>query len=660
MTFRYRLFLLLSSLIILFIIGRIVTGSFQFALHDIWFTSGIFLVILISLIDQPHFSKDANVFLNSITAGTTLLLFSPNNRTPFWYSMLCLIGYLILSSYMLMWLRKYELKKENKIIRLATFLNREIGKPTVLFSVFFIWGIIEKFGYNSVASNALLLFWSIFILLNIPGIAQMLSSLFEKKEDDETKLSPLISITNPLAAFINLDKNIVTQIGTKAVLFDRYKTKIAYGILVDDRIIAGNRIGKVKIQKLLQKESVFCNSDYFPITTKLDSNNVSQSIISVVDIGTSIGKVQFFVNPSINIEEGELVWVQVKNDEKAYYQVVYEEIVEEKIEEKNEIQYVKVIAGQLGFWDNPRSRFEQMKIVASAGEVINRVIAKDEEIKIPEGHKKIGIIPNSKFPIHVNIDDIITHNTAILGVTGSGKSYLSFSLIESFVEQKVKVLILDPSRQHFSYLSRYSPTQLRDPNKIEEEVKKWMEDSESFIGIHQFATQLSMPRVTSCYVQEVFKWIVQTVRLSPGKNERAHVCIVFEEAHSLIPEWNQVSERNDTDYVNRTARVILQGRKFGVGSLIITQRTANVTKTILNQCNSIIALQSFDQTGLDFLKNYMGDEYSNSISTLPLRHAILVGKASSSSRPVIFKIDDLDYEEKPPPIQSDIAFTNKG
>jgi hypothetical protein len=72
-------YLLLSSLISLFTIGRILTGSFQFALHDILFTSGIFLVILISLIDQPHFSKDANVFLNSITAGTTLLLFSPVN-----------------------------------------------------------------------------------------------------------------------------------------------------------------------------------------------------------------------------------------------------------------------------------------------------------------------------------------------------------------------------------------------------------------------------------------------------------------------------------------------------------------------------------------------------------------------------------------------------
>jgi len=78
-----------------------------------------------------------------------------------------------------------------------------------------------------------------------------------------------------------------------------------------------------------------------------------------------------------------------------------------------------------------------------------------------------------------------------------------------------------------------------------------------------------------------------------------------------------------------------------MGALVISQRTANVTKTILNQCNTIFALQSFDQTGLDFLKNYMGEEYSHAISTLPERHAVLVGKASSSSRPLIVKIEDM-------------------
>jgi DNA helicase HerA-like ATPase len=108
----------------------------------------------------------------------------------------------------------------------------------------------------------------------------------------------------------------------------------------------------------------------------------------------------------------------------------------------------------------------------------------------------------------------------------------------------------------------------------------------------------------------------------------------------LIPEWNQVAQQSDTHQVNRSARVILQGRKFGLGALVISQRTANVTKTILNQCNTIFALRSFDQTGLDFLRNYMGEEYSQAISTLPDRTAILVGKASSSVRPIIFRVSD--------------------
>ncbi len=85
----------------------------------------------------------------------------------------------------------------------------------------------------------------------------------------------------------------------------------------------------------------------------------------------------------------------------------------------------------------------------------------------------------------------------------------------------------------------------------------------------------------------------------------------------------------------------MQGRKYGMGSIIITQRTANVTKTILNQCNTVFALQSYDQTGLEFLSNYMGDAYSQSISTLKKRQAILVGKASSSERPIIFDVMDM-------------------
>jgi hypothetical protein len=640
MSFKYRLTLLILSVFLLLVIGRVITGSFDFMLADIWFTSGIFLVILISLIDQPHFSTYGNVFLNSVTASTTLLLFVEKDRSPFWYLMLVLVLYLLLSSYILMLLRKSKLNDEPRIIGFISRINRELGKPNVLFSVFFVWGVIEKFGFDSRSSNVLYFFWSSFILLSIPSIATEIEKLFAKKKSIDITDALLLSITNPLAAFIKLQPAVNASIGSQASFIDRLNNMIAFGVLVDDRIIANDRIGKVKITSLVADESVFSDTARYPIRVRLNNSEINNDSISVVDIGTSIGKVLFFINPSLNLESGELVWVQLKDHEKAYFQIVYEEIIEEKIEEKNEIQYIKIVAGQLGYWQKDRSRFEQLKVVASAGEIINKARNDGKEILIPEGHLKIGLIPNSNFPIHLNLDDTVTHNTAILGVTGSGKSYLAFRIIEALVSQKVKIMILDPSRQHYSYLAKFMPTQLREPKN----VQSWLNDSNHPIGIHQFGTGESMPKIASDFILEAFNVITNTVKLVPGKNEKARLCIVFEEAHSIIPEWNQAATKQESDFVNITARMILQGRKFGIGSMIITQRTANVTKTILNQCNTIVALQSFDQTGLDFLKNYMGDEYSNSISTLPLRHAILVGKASSSSRPVIFQIEELEYQ----------------
>ncbi len=104
--------------------------------------------------------------------------------------------------------------------------------------------------------------------------------------------------------------------------------------------------------------------------------------------------------------------------------------------------------------------------------------------------------------------------------------------------------------------------------------------------------------------------------------DKARVCLVYEEAHSLIPEWNSVAVEGDKAATNGTARAILQGRKYGLGCLLITQRTANVTKTILNQCNTVFAMRTFDDTGKEFLSNYLGGEYAAKLPSLKERHAV--------------------------------------
>lgn len=124
--------------------------------------------------------------------------------------------------------------------------------------------------------------------------------------------------------------------------------------------------------------------------------------------------------------------------------------------------------------------------------------------------------------------------------------------------------------------------------------------------------------------------------------DQGRVCLVYEEAHSLVPEWNSVVSDGDKGATSRSARAILQGRKYGLGCLLITQRTANVTKTILNQCNTIFAMRTFDDTGKEFLSNYIGSDYANILPSLEARHAVAFGKASSCENPVLIRLNDRD------------------
>ena len=124
-------------------------------------------------------------------------------------------------------------------------------------------------------------------------------------------------------------------------------------------------------------------------------------------------------------------------------------------------------------------------------------------------------------------------------------------------------------------------------------------------------------------------------------DKKARIMLVFEEAHSLIPEWSSIANEGDKTAVNGTAKVILQGRKYGLGSLVITQRTANISKSILNQCNTIFALRVFDDTGKQFLENYIGSDYSNTLSTLPERYAIVTGKALNLKQPIIIRLNNM-------------------
>lgn len=642
MSIRNRLIFLVLSLIVLLIVGRVVTGDFEFLLTQFWFTAGFFLLLLLSLIDQPHFSKDANIFVNGTIAWVSLFLVSVHNRDGIWWSFFGWASYLIISSYILMWIRAKEFHKENLTVQIASRVNRQIGRPEALFSAFFLWGAVQHFGASSPKLSPLFLFWAVFMILNLPALSTTIDNLLSRKSADESqRAGVLLSIISPRVAEVSLSPEVKMDFVRQVITLRNAEHKpVASGVIIDDRVVTGKRIGRVAITNTERDWPSVGGVGHGEITMELTGKTRASDDdlpISVIDDGTEIGKIVFYIHPNQQLESGEVLWVNLNPTEKAFYQVISAIVRQTPLPDSNRMHSVRVTAGQLGRWDEEQCRFEPITWVAPAGELIHKAAASARgERGIPARHEEVGKIPNSNFPVHVSIEDIITHNTAAIGVTGSGKSFLAFQLIEAMLNCSIKVMILDISRQHDIYLRNHSPTALRTAG----DVGPWW-NSESLLGIHQFGGgTVGYPKTTADFVAAAFVELSKA-KLERGRNLPARLCIVFEEAHSLIPEWNQVAQKDDSNQVNRTARTILQGRKFGMGALIITQRTANVTKTILNQCNTIFAMQSFDQTGLDFLKNYMGEEYSQAIATLPTRHAILVGKASSSTRPLLFSVTEL-------------------
>jgi DNA helicase HerA-like ATPase len=183
---------------------------------------------------------------------------------------------------------------------------------------------------------------------------------------------------------------------------------------------------------------------------------------------------------------------------------------------------------------------------------------------------------------------------------------------------------------------------------IESHIKTGLQ---AFIGSDKKIGILELPELSNTeetleYTKFFFKALFDLAKNGAFKDKSA--CLILEEAHTLIPEWNSVGGTDDKTarrLTNTIAQIALQGRKYNVGLLVIAQRTANVSKTILTQCNTIISFKQFDNTSKDFLVNHFGDSFIGSLSMLKNRRAIIAGKALISDVPIIFKVPEIKEKE---------------
>ena len=123
------------------------------------------------------------------------------------------------------------------------------------------------------------------------------------------------------------------------------------------------------------------------------------------------------------------------------------------------------------------------------------------------------------------------------------------------------------------------------------------------------------------------------------------VLLVCEEAHRYVPNSGEAQYEAAQESIRRIAK---EGRKYGVGLFLVSQRPSEVESTVLSQCNSWIVLRITNESDRSHVRGILPDSLeglTKMLSGLRRQEAIFVGQAATL--PSRIMIRDLSDDELP-------------
>ena len=703
----------LERLVILLVyVGLFLLVSFilderlpPFGNQGIWFYSSAVAVLLVSLLVTPFSDRPVDVVSSAVAAILTLLVANTWEAQSasyvdriVWIVVIGYASFVLLTALLAITFYNFETREQRKIAGRLYSITTNLGIPRIIFSAVFCFAVFS-FHRDSVREWVILgCAWFILILLSPVEIVwkQLKKATgLDKKFKRNRRVGNIATHKSPNIILVNVDAEQNVEFGD-LLLARNELGEPSYAMALDyvgysrgrwlRAYILGTPSVTASVVDIFRKSQILrgnvhkADVDNLIVNEQQNVSDLRDRIVGIVSSNSTSGMLRVeLVRDDIEIRQGSVFELSLK-DKNIEYQVVEGVTQEEIIEQKNTHGYVFARAKIIGSWDKREERYIAHSWVPNQNQII---LAKESET-VEFNPKFIGHVAYTSNGVSLDINELVTHNTAILGVLGSGKSYFAFELIERILSKGIKVICIDSSGEYQNELATlYDPlldtklisnmAVIGPPGKIKysyiqeeggsvADFEKELKDSYSYsLGIQDYNLRIfdpsqfevwaqkswiygngraTMSQLTYPEIVSKLSMIILEIYKKSGLTKDARCCIIYEEAHSLVPEFVSGVSTDDKSAVAATSRAILQGRKFGLGCLVVTQRTANVAKTILNQCNTIFSLRVFDDTAMDFLENYFGKDYASSLSSLEKRQAIIYGLASSCQVPIQVKLNE--------------------
>lgn len=244
-------------------------------------------------------------------------------------------------------------------------------------------------------------------------------------------------------------------------------------------------------------------------------------------------------------------------------------------------------------------------------------------------------------PLRFDVDELASHIELI--AQGESNQVVQFT---SGMALRIRTMLGDPRMASVT-------ASTADP----ESLLAWLN---SYLG----ASLDDMPRVSVIDLSLVPSEILHVVAAvmarvvfeSLQRYKRMHgvelpTVLVLEEAHHFIHRDTTVDLGSPTPLTLCRAvfeRVAREGRKFGLGLVLSSQRPSELSPTVLSQCNTFLLHRTVNDRDQQLIRHLMPDNVAGLIEelpSLPTSHAILVGLAASI--PLLVEMRHLEKDHRP-------------
>jgi len=159
------------------------------------------------------------------------------------------------------------------------------------------------------------------------------------------------------------------------------------------------------------------------------------------------------------------------------------------------------------------------------------------------------------------------------------------------------------------FLPELSGTVAKDLNDL---LIDWLGNEKpiTILDLSGIPSEIMSP-VSGSLLKIIFDSLFWGQNLSVGGRKQP-LLIVLEEAHNYL-------KTGENSISSRTVQTIAkEGRKYGIGLVLVTQRPSELDETVLSQCGTTIALRMNNKGDRNHVSSAVQDELSNMTALLPI------------------------------------------